>query len=237
MEHLHFLSDTVEPRKTITNFESLEHPLSRSDTSPTSLETFQSEEYMYNIQEEFQDNMWDNIRQTEQTDFCSPHLLNMPSRPSNSASPRPNNTLSRSNSALIRLDSISPRPNSASPRPNSASPRPHYASSRPNSAFPRPDSVSSRPQTSHRMSSHSQNQPTASKCAKRTKRQLSETGIDAVDEAILNLVGKQNSADTMNSDDLFYLSISRDSQQLKRKITLKDTCTTSTFSSYNRGTK
>ncbi|XP_011134906.1 uncharacterized protein LOC112588440 isoform X2 [Harpegnathos saltator] len=124
MEHLHFLSDTVEPRKTITNFESLEHPLSRSDTSPTSLETFQSEEYMYNIQEEFQ-----------------------------------------------------------------------------------------------------------------AKRQLSETGIDAVDEAILNLVGKQNSADTMNSDDLFYLSISRDSQQLKRKITLKDTCTTSTFSSYNRGTK
>ncbi|XP_025163180.1 uncharacterized protein LOC105184943 isoform X1 [Harpegnathos saltator] len=135
MEHLHFLSDTVEPRKTITNFESLEHPLSRSDTSPTSLETFQSEEYMYNIQEEFQDNMWDNIRQTEQTDFCSPHLLNMPSRPSNSASPRPNNILSCSNSALIRLDSVSPRPNSSSPRPNNASPRPHYASSRPNSAF------------------------------------------------------------------------------------------------------
>ncbi|XP_025163181.1 uncharacterized protein LOC105184943 isoform X2 [Harpegnathos saltator] len=108
MEHLHFLSDTVEPRKTITNFESLEHPLSRSDTSPTSLETFQSEEYMYNIQEEFQ-----------------------------------------------------------------------------------------------------------------AKRQLSETGIDAVDEAILNLVGKQNSADTMNSDDLFYLSISRDSQQLNVNAKLR----------------
>jgi len=43
------------------------------------------------------------------------------------------------------------------------------------------------------------------------KRQLSETRTDAVDEAILKLVENRTSINTMNSDDLFYLSISRDS--------------------------
>lgn len=53
------------------------------------------------------------------------------------------------------------------------------------------------------------------------KRQLSETRTDAVDEAILNLVEKRTSTDTMNSDDLFYLSISRDSQHLNVNAKLR----------------
>lgn len=53
------------------------------------------------------------------------------------------------------------------------------------------------------------------------KKQLPETRTDAVDQAILNLVEKRNSTDTMNSDDLFYLSISRDSQQLNVNAKLR----------------
>jgi len=53
------------------------------------------------------------------------------------------------------------------------------------------------------------------------KRQLSETRTDAVDEAILKLVENRTSANTMNSDDLFYLSISRDSQNLNANAKLR----------------
>jgi len=53
------------------------------------------------------------------------------------------------------------------------------------------------------------------------KRQLSETRTDAVDEAILNLLEKRTSTE-MNSDDLFYLSISRDSHlNVTAKLRLK----------------
>jgi len=53
------------------------------------------------------------------------------------------------------------------------------------------------------------------------KRQLSETRTDAVDEAILKLVENRTSANTMNSDDLFYLSISRVSQNLNANAKLR----------------
>ncbi|XP_039311703.1 uncharacterized protein LOC105206879 isoform X1 [Solenopsis invicta] len=166
-----------------------------------------------------------NIRQTNQTEFCSPHQFR--------SLPRPNSASSRSNS-------ISPYPSSASPRPNSVSPRPTDAFpnstgapfirtsniSRPESISPRPssapylrDSVSPCSQRSDTVGSYSQQN--YAQHAKRAKKQLPETRTDAVDQAILNLVEKRNSTDTMNSDDLFYLSISRDSQQLNVNAKLR----------------
>ncbi|KYN07070.1 hypothetical protein ALC62_01972, partial [Cyphomyrmex costatus] len=210
---------------TVTNCESfdIERP-SFNTLSPAPPETFETEDYVHNvhnIQEQFQvDNMWDtNIRQPEQTEFCSPHQFR---------------SLFHSNSALLRSNSASPRPNSASPRPNSASPRPNStlpslvrAPSRTPSISPRPSSASdlrdsaTPPQraTSHTIDNQSQRNQI--KPAKRTKRQLSDTSIDAVDQTILNLIEKRSSIDTINSDDLFYLSISRDSQHLNVNAKLR----------------
>jgi len=50
---------------------------------------------------------------------------------------------------------------------------------------------------------------------------LSETRTDAVNEAILKLVENRTSINTMNSDDLFYLSISLDSQHLNANAKLR----------------
>ncbi|XP_077270956.1 uncharacterized protein LOC143902126 [Temnothorax americanus] len=246
MASLSFLSDVVEPRKTVTNCQSfvIERPSSIDTSSSAPLETFETEGYMQNDTEEFQvDYMQDtNTRQAGQTQFCPPRPLSILSC-RNSASPRPNSALSRPNSALSRPNSISPSPNSASPRSNSASPRPNSASPRPNSASPRPNSASpcpysvslnsaltrppraqSRPPS---MSPHSESysdshsQQNQTQPAKRGKRQLTETRTDAVDQAILNFVEKRTSTDTMNSDDLFYLSISRDSQHLNVNAKLR----------------
>lgn len=50
---------------------------------------------------------------------------------------------------------------------------------------------------------------------------MSETSTDAIDEAILKVLEKQTSTDIMNSDDLFYLSISRESQNLNVNAKLR----------------
>lgn len=75
--------------------------------------------------------MWDtNTRQTEQTEFYSPHQFRPLSRP-NSASPRPN--------------SASPGLNSVSPRPISVLPSPAKAPSRGPSVLHHADSISFHP--------------------------------------------------------------------------------------------
>ncbi|XP_039302965.1 putative protein TPRXL isoform X2 [Solenopsis invicta] len=226
MPSLSFLSDTVEPRKTVTNYENfgIEHPVSIDALSPASSETFVDIHSAYDTQEQVHNMEDTNIRQTNQTEFCSPQFRSLP---------RPNSASSRSNS-------ISPYPSSASPRPNSVSPRPIDAFpsstgapfirtsniSRPESISPRPssapylrDSVSPCSRRSDTVGSYSQQN--YAQYAKRAKKQLPETRTDAVDQAILNLVEKRNSTDTMNSDDLFYLSISRDSQQLNVNAKLR----------------
>ncbi|XP_071652264.1 uncharacterized protein [Temnothorax longispinosus] len=226
MASLSFLSDVVEPRNFV-----IERPSSIDTSSSAPLETFETEGYMQNdTEEEFQvDNMQDtNTRQAGQTQFCPPRPLSILSC-RNSASPRPNSALSRPNSVSPSPNSASPRSNSASPRPNSASPRPNSASPCPysvslNSALPRPPRAQSRPPS---MSPHSESysdshsQQNQTQPAKRGKRQLTETRTDAVDQAILNFVEKRTSTDTMNSDDLFYLSISRDSQHLNVNAKLR----------------
>ncbi|KYN27497.1 hypothetical protein ALC57_03117 [Trachymyrmex cornetzi] len=166
------------------------------------------------------DNTWDtNTRQPEQTEFCSPHNFRSLFHP-NSALSRPNSALSRPNSAL-------PRSNSASPRSNCTLPSPVRAPSRTPSISPGPSSASylrdSATPPLRATSRTVDNQPQQNQIqpAKRTKRQLSDTHINAVDEAILNLVQKRSSIDTMNSDDLFYLSISRDSQHLNVNAKLR----------------
>ncbi|XP_071642130.1 uncharacterized protein [Temnothorax longispinosus] len=226
MASLSFLSDVVEPRKTVTNCQSfvIKRPSSIDTSSPVPLETFETEGYMQNdTEEEFQvDNMQDtNTRQAGQTQFCPPRPLSILSC-RNSASPRPNSALSRPNSVSPSPNSASPRPNSASPRPNSASPCPYSVSL--NSALPRPPRAQSRPPS---MSPHSESysdshsQQNQTQPAKRGKRQLTETRTDAVDQAILNFVEKRTSTDTINSDDLFYLSISRDLQHLNVNAKLR----------------
>ncbi|CAL1672177.1 unnamed protein product [Lasius platythorax] len=113
--NLSFLSDAVEPRKTVTNYQSfgIERPLSIDTLSPAPSETFETEEYVHNAyvdtQEEFQ-------------------VHNMP-RP-NSASPRPNSL----NSASPRLNSVLPRPPRASSRTPSILPHSESISPRPWSA-------------------------------------------------------------------------------------------------------
>ncbi|KYN22690.1 PREDICTED: uncharacterized protein LOC108758941 [Trachymyrmex cornetzi] len=216
MASLSFLSDVVEPRKTITNCESfnIERPSLIDTLSPAPSETFETEDNVHNIQEQFQvDNTWDtNTRQPEQTEFCSPHNFR---------------SLSHSNSTLSRPNSALSRPNSASPRSNCTLPSPVRALSRTPSISPGPSSASylrdSATPPLRATSRTVDNQPQQNQIqpAKRTKRQLSDTHINAVDEAILNLVQKRSSIDTMNSDDLFYLSISLDSQHLNVNAKLR----------------
>ncbi|XP_025992261.2 uncharacterized protein LOC105202458 isoform X2 [Solenopsis invicta] len=248
MPSLSFLSNTVEPSSTVFKqvLSNIECPLSA--LPPTPSETFLTTVDMhsaYDTQEQVHD-IWDtNIKHTEQTEFCSPHRFRPLLHPK-SLFPRPKSPLPWLNSISPRPNSASPHPNSILPHPNST--HPNSVSSWPNSAFasfvgapfrslnilrssegisPRPlsapyfrDSVSPCSQRTVSDTVGSYSQQNQAQPAKRVKRHLLETHTDAVDQAILNLE-KRTSTDTMNSDDLFYLSISRDSQHLNVNAKLR----------------